>query len=123
VGQTAIAEPQFRFDQKTGGRYSMPVAIPGGWDKKPVMLNFVPPTPEEMATPQAFDKIQLQTLNAPDPTEAVMVDVSTKPLVWLVWLGTLLYTLGGFVAYRRRAQENGTIGSGETAIKDDSATV
>ena len=123
-GQNSIAEPLFRFDQKTGGRYSIPVVIPGGWEGKPIMLNFVPPTAEEMNTPEAFDKIQLQTLNAPDPTEAVMVDVSTKPMIWLVWAGTLLYTLGGFVAYRRRALENGTIESGNTKSTDDvSATV
>ena len=83
------------------------------------MLNFIPPTPEEMNTPEAFNKIQFQTLNAPDPTEAVMVDVSTKPMVWLVWVGTLLYTLGGFVAYRRRALENGTLDSGSTKATDD----
>jgi cytochrome c-type biogenesis protein CcmF len=122
-GQTAIAEPLFRFDQKTGGRYSIPVPLPGGWDKKPVMLNFVPPTPEEMSTPEAFDKIQLQTLNVPDPTEAVMVDVSTKPLVWLVWLGTLLYTLGGFVAYRRRAQEVKALEIGTKTTDDVSASI
>ncbi|MBC8101896.1 MAG: cytochrome c biogenesis protein CcsA [Cytophagales bacterium] len=122
-GQTAIAEPLFRYDQKTGGRYSIPVPIPGGWDKSPTMLKFVPPTPEEMNTPEAFDKINLQTLNAPDPTEAVMVDVSTKPMVWLIWLGTLLYTAGGFIAYRRRARENGLLGdnAGSEAKADPSA--
>ena len=43
------------------------------------------------------------------PTEAVWVDVSTKPLIGLVWLGTLLYSLGGFIAYRRRAKELGIL--------------
>jgi len=31
-----------------------------------------------------------------------------------VWLGTVLYTLGGLVAYRRRAAETGLIGEEDT---------
>lgn len=108
-GLTTFAEPQMKLDQKTGGMYSVPVEIPGGEGRAKTMLMFVPPPAETMNSPRAFDQIQLQTLGAPDPTEAVYVSVSTKPLIWLVWLGSLLYTGGGLVAYRRRAKEAGLV--------------
>ena len=54
-----------------------------------------------------FSTFHLQTYNVPDATEAIRLDVSTKPMVSLVWMGTLLYTLGGLVAWRRRAGELG----------------
>jgi len=105
-GQRVIARPQFTENGKTGGLYSVPAPILGP-DGVQVMLRFVPPTPGEN-----MDAVQFQTMNAPDNTEAVMVDVSSKPLVWFVWLGTLLYSIGGFIAYRRRAVELGLVGSG-----------
>jgi cytochrome c biogenesis factor len=40
----------------------------------------------------------------------VQIDVSTKPGIGFVWIGSLLYTLGGLVAYRRRARELGITG-------------
>jgi cytochrome c-type biogenesis protein CcmF len=46
-----------------------------------------------------------ETFNAPDPQEGVVVSLGTKPLIWFVWLGTILYSLGGVIAYRRRALE------------------
>jgi len=109
-GQVMIAEPQMRLDQKNGAMYSQPVEIPGGWDTTKVMLNFIPPAPEAMNSPAAFDKITFQTMNAPDPTEAVMLDITTKPMIWLVWLGAALYTAGGLIAYRRRALDLGILG-------------
>jgi len=57
---------------------------------------------------------QLSTTNLPDPTEMLLIDISTKPMVWLVWLGTLLYTLGGLIAWRRRALETGLLGDEPT---------
>jgi hypothetical protein len=51
------------------------------------------------------------TTNVPDATETLYLDVSTKPMIGLVWLGTLLYTAGGLVAYRRRALETGLLGT------------
>jgi hypothetical protein len=69
----------------------------------------------------SFDKFnppqgaQLSTTNLPDPTEWLLIDVSTKPMIWLVWAGTLLYTLGGLIAWRRRALETGLIGDDKPA--------
>jgi cytochrome c-type biogenesis protein CcmF len=109
-GKMQIVEPQFKLEQKTGGLYSLPVRIPGP-EGVQVMLQFQAPPPMAMQSADPFRLgLLFKTLNAPDPTEAVMVDVSTKPMIGLVWLGTLLYTLGGFVAYRRRAAETGLLG-------------
>ncbi len=105
-----IVKPHFVLEQKTGARYSHPQPIPGAKGET-VMLNLVPPSDEQWETADPFKTINLQTINVPDVTEHVYVDVSTKPLVSLVWIGSLLYTLGGFVAYRRRAVEQGILGN------------
>jgi cytochrome c-type biogenesis protein CcmF len=57
---------------------------------------------EEFAT---YQTLRFETFNAPDPGDAIFVEVSTKPLIGFVWAGTLLYTLGGLIAYRRRITE------------------
>ena len=57
---------------------------------------------EEFSTYQA---LRFETFNAPDPGDAIFVELSTKPLIGFVWMGTLLYTLGGLIAYRRRLKE------------------
>jgi hypothetical protein len=72
----------------------------------------------------SFDKFnppqgaQLSTTNLPDPTEWLLIDLSTKPMIWLVWAGTLLYTLGGLIAWRRRALEVGLIGPDDEPAGD-----
>ena len=102
-GQAVAAEPKLRLEQT--GAYSLPVAIPGP-DGRQVMLKLEPPSPEE----EPSKTMTFRTLNAEDPMEVVLVDVSTKPLIGLVWAGTLLFTLGGFIAYKRRAREVGLLG-------------
>jgi cytochrome c-type biogenesis protein CcmF len=57
---------------------------------------------QEFSTYQA---LRFETFNAPDPGDAIFVELSTKPLIGFVWAGTLLYTLGGLIAYRRRLKE------------------
>lgn len=52
-----------------------------------------------------YESLRFETFNAPDPGDVVFVDISTKPLIGFVWMGTLLYTLGGLIAYRRRLVE------------------
>jgi cytochrome c-type biogenesis protein CcmF len=121
AGQATIVNPVFRLEPKTSGIYSLPVQIPGPAGTQ-VMLKFVPPRPMALQSADPFRLgVQFQTMNAPDPTEAIMVDVSTKPLIWLVWLGTFLYTVGGFVAYRRRAIETGLLAKEAAAEATNSA--
>ncbi len=43
------------------------------------------------------------SIAAPD---IAIVDVSFKRLIWLVWLGTILISIGGFVAYRRSTRSS-----------------
>lgn len=63
---------------------------------------------EQMRALSSFQTLRFETYNAPDDQDVIFVDWSTKPFIWLVWLGTLLYTAGGLVAYRRRSLEAGT---------------
>jgi cytochrome c-type biogenesis protein CcmF len=100
----AVVEPKLRVEAK-GGAYALPVAIPGP-DGRQVMLAMDPPSDEDAAH-GPLNAVTLRTLNAEDPYEVILVDVSTKPMIGLVWIGSLLYTLGGLIAYRRRAQEAG----------------
>ena len=102
-----IVTPAIRLEPLTDGAYSEVVEIPGVPGEKAV-LRYIPPTPEEMNS--EISNFKFQTLNAPDPTgEAIFVDVSTKPLIWLVWIGPVLFTWGGLIAYRRRAAEAGML--------------
>ena len=96
-GRTTTVRPGRLTDPK--GTYSLPAHLPGAPNAIITMDEFNPPQ-------QAI----LSTTNVPDPLEAVSIDVSVKPMIWLVFLGTILYTLGGTIAYRRRALENGLLG-------------
>lgn len=60
---------------------------------------------DQMQGLTSYQTLRFETYNAPDNREVIFVDLSTKPFIWLVWLGTLLYSIGGVVAYRRRALE------------------
>ncbi len=93
------------------GMSTVPVKIPG--TQNGVL------TLDEPRFPQAA---QLSTTGLPDPSELLRIDISTKPMVGLVWLGTLLYTLGGLVAWRRRALETGLIGDEQANAPDSEPT-
>ena len=40
------------------------------------------------------------------PTEAFQLEVTTRPMINLVWIGTLLLVFGGLISMRRRILEN-----------------
>jgi cytochrome c biogenesis factor len=77
-------------------KYAIPAALPGA-----------PNAIVSISDVQLPSVVTLSTTNLPDPYEMVQVDLSTKPMIWLVWAGTFLYTFGGLVAYRKRAIEFG----------------
>ncbi len=91
-GQKTSVTPEIVMNHT--GTYAAHVALPGTPNAILMMDQFLPP-----------QGAVLSTMNVPDANEAVLLDFSTKPMIWMVWLGTLLYTLGGIVAYRRRALE------------------
>jgi hypothetical protein len=95
-GNTYLIKPELLFDQISMSRHSIPAALPGA-PNAIVSINDV----------QLPAQATLSTTNLPDPEEIVQVDLSTKPMIWLVWAGTFLYTLGGLLAYRRRVIEYG----------------
>ncbi|GAB4455223.1 MAG: cytochrome c biogenesis protein CcsA [Armatimonadaceae bacterium] len=103
-GEKSAVEPRIRLEPT--GAYSVPVDIPGPKGRH-VKLLLEPPSPEE----EPGKAMRFSTLNAEDPLEVVLVDVSTKPLIGMVWWGTLLFTIGGFIAYRRRAREVASMGA------------
>jgi cytochrome c-type biogenesis protein CcmF len=105
-GKTETVTPRLR-QERAGGVYSEPVQIAGP-EGRTVMLKLDPPSREQQEA--ASPEIHLRTLNADNRAEAVQIDVSTKPGIGFVWIGSLLYTLGGLVAYRRRARELGITG-------------
>ena len=113
-----IVTPEFVLDQRMGGKFSKPVSIPGP-DGRKVLLTLLPPSDEELNSTKPFEALAFQTMNAEDPTEHVFVDLSTKPLIGLVWIGPVLYTLGGLIGYRRRAYEMGLIGAKELPLPDN----
>ncbi|HEY3331672.1 MAG TPA: cytochrome c biogenesis protein CcsA [Capsulimonadaceae bacterium] len=93
-GKAYTIQPEYVFNQLTGGKQAVPAALPG------------PPNAiVSISSVELPSTVTLSTTNLPDALEMVQLDLSTKPMVWLVWMGTLLYTLGGFAAYRRRATE------------------
>lgn len=96
-GQKTSLAPAVRMEQM--GAYSRPVPLPGAPGATLVL-----DTPGEH-NPQFPRRVVLYTTGLPDPSEVLLIDISTKPMIGLVWLGTILYTLGGIVAYRRRAVE------------------
>ena len=91
-GQHQEIKPGLIFSRE--GRFAVPAVLPGS--KNAIMTLDEPKFPGGAV---------LSTMNVPDASEIVMLDVSTKPMIGLVWFGTLLYTLGGLIAYRRRAAE------------------
>jgi len=93
-GKIYSIEPQFVIDQAGMSRHAIPAALPGA-----------PNAIVSISDVQLPSEVTLATTNLPDPYEMVQVDLSTKPMIWLVWVGTVLYTLGGLAAYRKRALE------------------
>jgi cytochrome c-type biogenesis protein CcmF len=93
-GRTYPVHPVLVFDRIEQSKYSIPAPLPGA-------LNAI----LTLNDAQLPSEATLTTSNLPDPLDMVQVDLSTKPLIWLVWMGTLLYTIGGLIAYRRRARE------------------
>jgi hypothetical protein len=95
-GKTYPIRPLLVYDQARMAKYSVPAALPGA-PNAVIALNDV----------QLPSGATLTTSNLPDPMEMVQVDLSTKPMIWLVWAGTILYTIGGLMAYGRRRREHG----------------
>ncbi len=74
---------------------SLPIDLGGG--KKLVLDNFVPGTREVL--------LRVEGLNLPVEPARAVVDVSTKPAIALVWVGTILMALGtGLATVRRRLE-------------------
>lgn len=93
-GQVYPIKPEFVFDQQTMAKHAVPAALPGAPNAIVVISDVQLPS-----------TITIDTPNLPDPYEMVQLDLSTKPGIWLVWMGTFLYTIGGLIALRRRSIE------------------
>lgn len=97
-GKTEKAVPMLEVGGP-GGSKSLPVKISNG--AAAISLNRMNVESQSVTLSLAGPGI------LPSP-EIAVVEVSTKPLVNLVWLGTILMVLGGALASHRRARESQT---------------
>ncbi len=106
-GVTSLVKPQFIQYKENPNPKSPEVKLPGGW-----LLGFAGMNAgsSDQANPGlgARDEAASLTLreDSGPPVEAFQLEVTTRPMINLVWVGTLLLVAGGLVSMRRRIQEN-----------------
>jgi len=103
TGTVQTATPRLRIDTAQGQFTSLPVELPDG--KTIVFDNFNPG--ERLA------RLRVNGLDLPVEPATAIINVSTKPAIALVWLGSLLMTMGGGMAVVRRRWE--AVGAAEAA--------
>jgi len=107
-GKTTEVRPaNIRYKDQTREEDSPEVKLPGGWTvtfdgMSAGATDMSQPMDKKAATESA--KIALREDSGP-PVPAIEVDVSTRPMINLVWLGTLLTVAGGLLSMRRRIRE------------------
>jgi cytochrome c-type biogenesis protein CcmF len=106
-GKTSMVRPQFVMHKdRPGMPESHEIALPGGWL---VAFQNMNAGSADKANPDAgaMDMGGAFTFRHDGPVlEFTQLEVTTRPMVSLVWLGTLLLFTGGLVAMRRRIVEN-----------------
>ena len=106
-GVTSLVKPQF-IQYRDGSTSKSPdVRLPGG-----ALLSFAGMNAgsTDQANPGAGAMNESAALNLREdsgpPALAFYLEVTTRPMINLVWVGTLLLVLGGLVSMRRRILEN-----------------
>ncbi len=106
-GRTAFVKPQsITFRDNPLGPKSPEITLPGG-----AMLSFDKMNAGNVATDApnagAPDESGSFVIREPGPVmEAFQIDVTTRPMINFIWLGTLLLVAGGLMSMRRRILEN-----------------
>ena len=96
-GVATTIEPQLRAVANVGNE-AVPFALPDG--------NTVRLSALSLEARQV--QLEVQGLNLPIRPARADIFISTKPAVALVWIGTVVMTLGGSLAATRRFIENAT---------------
>jgi cytochrome c-type biogenesis protein CcmF len=96
-GRTVPAKPVFEVDQTTGTRNSVPDYLPGGGQ---VAIAAVDPANGRVA-------LDVPGLGGGDRSQAdvLAVEISTKPLINLVWLGSIIMLAATYLAVLRRSHD------------------
>jgi len=94
-GRTVPARPVLEINTATGSRNSIPAYLPGG---SSVEIADVEPGSGRMA-------LVLPGGGQPGAGDVLAVEVSTKPFINLVWLGSILMLASTFLVVFRRTQE------------------
>jgi cytochrome c biogenesis factor len=107
-GKQSIVQPQFIMRRDDPNAPDTPeVKLPDGW-----LISFesMSAGSSDMATAGATEVNEGGTFavreDSGPPIEAFELDVTTRPMIDLVWIGTLLMVLGGLISMRRRIIEN-----------------
>lgn len=106
-GVTTQVMPQFIRFKDNPNPSSPELKLPGGWLVGFAGMNagsLDQNNPGDGAMNEAAS-ITLREDTGP-PVEAFELEVTTRPMINLVWIGTLLLVLGGLVSMRRRILEN-----------------
>ncbi|MEO7718091.1 MAG: cytochrome c-type biogenesis CcmF C-terminal domain-containing protein [Capsulimonas sp.] len=106
-GKTTTYSPQnIRYRDNPAMPDSPELKLPGGW-----LLSFqgMNAGSADAANPNAGSMEEAGSFglraDSGPPTEAFQLEVSTRPMINLVWIGTMLLVIGGLVSMRRRIAE------------------
>ncbi len=100
-GKTQIVSPKFiqnRIDPIA--ETSPELSLPKGKDGFPWAIAFT-----GMNADSGSAQFYIRDAGAP-PVTAYTIEISTRPMISLVWIGTVLIALGGLISMRRRMLEN-----------------
>jgi hypothetical protein len=86
------------------------VPLPGGWviafDSRPNAISAGSADPNNPNAGAMGEKARFVLRPAGAPLEGFELQVTTRPMIGLVWIGALLIFFGGLVGMRRRIAEN-----------------
>ena len=106
-GVTSLVTPQFIQYKGNPNPKSPELKLPGGWL---VGFDGMNAGSTDQANPGAGATNEAATITLREdsgpPTQAFELEVTTRPMISLVWIGTLLLVFGGLISMRRRILEN-----------------
>ena len=106
-GVTSLISPKFIQYKSNPNPKSPELKLPGGW-----LVGFAGMNAgsSDQANPGAGATSEAATITMREdsgpPSQAFELEVTTRPMISLVWIGTLLLFFGGLVSMRRRILEN-----------------
>ena len=106
-GVTTMVSPEFISYRDKSEPKSPELKLPGGWL---VGFSGMAAGSTDQANPGSMAKNESASLtlrqDSGPSAEAFYIEVTTRPLINFVWIGTLLLVAGGLISMRRRILEN-----------------